>query len=159
MDRRAFVDALGSVVEHSPWVAERAWELRPFRSRQRLQLAFETALRTAPAEERLQVLRAHPELARRETPGGMTGSSQREQHGAGLDRLSDVERSAFRELNARYRERFGFPFISCVGEHSVTSLLAWGAVRLERSAADEAVTAVAEVGKIVGLRLGERVSG
>jgi 2-oxo-4-hydroxy-4-carboxy-5-ureidoimidazoline decarboxylase len=63
MDRDAFTFTLGSVVEHSPWVAELAWELRPFRSLERLQLAFETAIRTAPRECRLEVLNAHPELA------------------------------------------------------------------------------------------------
>ena len=65
---------------------------------------------------------------------------------------------ALRAINAGYRERFGFPFISCVREHSVASLLAWGAARLEREGEDEAATALAEVGKIIGLRLRGLVS-
>ena len=159
LDRDPFPSALGAVVEHSPWVAQRAWELRPFGSRERLQLAFETAIRTAPRERRLEVLHAHPELGGRVTPEErLTESSASEQRAARLDRLSAEELAALRELNRDYRGRFGFPFISCAREHTVRSLLAWGAARLERDLEDEEATALAEVGKIIGLRLRERVS-
>ncbi len=154
MDRATFTSELGPVVEHSPWVAEEAWRLRPFGSPERLQLAFETAIRTAPPGRRLEVLHAHPELAGREAAAGeLTGASAAEQRAARLDRLSADELAGLRAINAGYRERFGFPFISCVREHSVASLLAWGAARLERDREDEAATALAEVGKIIGLRL------
>ena len=159
MDRATFTSELGAVVEHSPWVAEAAWALRPFGSRERLELAFETAIRTAPAERRLEVLHAHPELAGREaSTGELTGASAAEQRAARLDRLSAGELARLRAINAGYRERFGFPFISCVGEHSVASLLAWGDARLERGGEDETATALAEVGKILGRRLRQRVS-
>jgi 2-oxo-4-hydroxy-4-carboxy--5-ureidoimidazoline (OHCU) decarboxylase len=88
----------------------------------------------------------------------LTDSSAREQRAARLDQLSATELAALRELNLGYRERFGFPFISCVREHSVASLLAWGAARLRRDPDEEAATALAEVGKIIGLRLRERVA-
>jgi OHCU decarboxylase len=159
MDRDAFTAAMRRVVEHSPWVAELAWELRPFGSPEGLHLAFETVIRTAPTERRMQVLRAHPELAGREAQAGrLTLLSAAEQQSARLDQLSGAELNALQKLNAGYRDRFGFPFISCVREHSVASLLAWGRVRLGRDEADEAATAVAEVGKIIGLRLRERVT-
>jgi OHCU decarboxylase len=159
MDRDAFTLAFGSVAEYSRWVAEQVWELRPFQSLERLQLAFETAIRTAPRERRLEVLRAHPELGGRAArEGELTESSASEQREARLDRLSTDELATLRELNLGYRSRFGFPFISCVREHSVASLLAWGAARLERAPEDEEATALAEVGKIIGLRLRERVN-
>jgi 2-oxo-4-hydroxy-4-carboxy-5-ureidoimidazoline decarboxylase len=158
MDRDAFTSALGEVVEHSPWVAEQAWELRPFGSRERLALAFETVIRTAPPNQRMEVLSAHPDLAGREAAAGeLSASSASEQRIAKLDRLSSQDLAALRELNRTYRGRFGFPFISCVREHSVDSLLAWGAARLQREPAEETATALAEVGKIIGLRLRERV--
>lgn len=159
MDRETFIATLGALVEHSPWVAERAWELRPFGSRERLQLAFEAAIRTASPELRMEVLRSHPVLAGREADGReLTESSASEQRAAKLDRLSPADLAALHALNRGYRERFGFPFISCVREHSVVSLLAWGTARLQRELEDEAATALAEVGKIVGLRLRECVS-
>jgi OHCU decarboxylase len=159
MDSEEFVAALGPAVEHSPWVAAEAWRRRPFGSLAALRLAFDAAIRTAPRERRLELLRAHPELAGREAAAGeLTGASAREQRAARLDRLAPDELAALQELNAGYRDRFGFPFIACVREHSVGSLLAWGRARLGREAAEEEATAIAEVGKIVGLRLGELVA-
>jgi 2-oxo-4-hydroxy-4-carboxy-5-ureidoimidazoline decarboxylase len=159
MDSEMFVAALGSAVEHSPWVALEAWRRRPFESVVALQLAFEAAIRGAPRERRLELLRAHPELAGREAAAGeLTGASAREQRAARLDRLGADELAALTTLNADYRARFGFPFIACVREHSVESLLAWGRARLAREPDAEAATALAEVGKIVGLRLRELVA-
>jgi 2-oxo-4-hydroxy-4-carboxy-5-ureidoimidazoline decarboxylase len=154
-----FVAALGSAVEHSPWVAREAWRRRPFGSVAALRLAFEAAIRGAPRERRLELLRAHPELAGREAAAGeLTGASAREQRAARLDRLAPDELAALTRLNADYRARFGFPFVACVREHSVESLLAWGRARLARDPGDEEDTALAEVGKIVGLRLRELVA-
>jgi 2-oxo-4-hydroxy-4-carboxy-5-ureidoimidazoline decarboxylase len=159
MDRDAFASALGWVVEHSPWVAERAWERRPFGSREGLALAFEAAIRTAPAAQMMQVLRAHPELGGREAAAGaLTAASTAEQRAARLDKLSAEEAVRLAALNRGYRERFGFPFIACVREHTIASLFAWAEARLRREPAEETVTAVAEVGKIIGLRLREQVS-
>ncbi len=154
MDPGAFRAALGGVVEHSPWVAEAARHRAPFGSPVALRLAFAAALHTATLEERLGLLRSHPELAGREAQAGeLTAASRAEQRSARLDRLTPDEFAALRALNAAYRERFGFPFIACVGEHSLESLLAWGRVRLAREPEAEAETALAEVGKIVDVRL------
>jgi 2-oxo-4-hydroxy-4-carboxy-5-ureidoimidazoline decarboxylase len=160
MDPEAFVAALGSAVEHSPWVALEAWRQRPFGSIAALQLAFEAAMRGAPRDRRLELLRAHPALAGREAAAGeLTGASAREQRAARLDRLAADELAALTAINADYGARFGFPFIACVREHSVESLLAWGRARLAHDPEAEAATALAEVGKIVGLRLRELVAG
>jgi 2-oxo-4-hydroxy-4-carboxy-5-ureidoimidazoline decarboxylase len=159
MDADRFVAALGAAVEHSPWVAREAWRSRPFESVAALELAFEAAVRRAPRERRLELLHAHPELAGREAAAGeLTGASAREQRAARLDRLAPAELLALTALNADYRARFGFPFIACVREHSVESLLAWGRARLARDPEAEAATALAEIGKIVGLRLRDLVA-
>jgi OHCU decarboxylase len=159
LDSEAFVAALGAVAEHSPWVAREAWRCRPFDSLAGLRLAFESAIRGAAPERRLELLRAHPELAGREAAAGeLTGASASEQRAARLDRLTPDELAALTRLNADYRERFGFPFIACVREHSVASLLAWAEARLAREPEAETETAIAEVCKIVSLRLGELVA-
>ena len=59
-------------------------------------------------------------------------------------------------MNAAYRERFGFPFVVCVREHTPESILAWGEQRLTRSPAEELDTALGEIAKIARLRLEER---
>jgi OHCU decarboxylase len=159
-DREAFVARYGAVFEHSPWVAEAAWEAGPFDSVEALHAALVAAVERAPRERRLALIRAHPDLAGRAAIAGeLTPDSTREQASAGLDRLTPEEYAAFTKANAAYRERFGFPFISCVREHSVASLLTWGRARLEREPDAEARTALAEVDKIVGLRLQALVAG
>jgi OHCU decarboxylase len=156
MDEEAFVAAFGPVFEHSPWVAREAWRRRPFGNVDRLHAAFAETLRGAPREAQLALIRAHPELAGREAQEGeLTAASGREQASAGLDRLSPAEHARLQALNRDYRERFGFPLVICVREHTKDSLLEWGQVRLARSREEEVATALGEVAKIARLRLDE----
>ena len=111
-------------------------------------------MRSAPRERQLALIRAHPQLAGRQAEEGeLTEESSREQASAGLDRLSPAEHARLAELNRRYGERFGFPMIVCVREHTTDSILAWGSARLERSPDDELATALGEIAKIADLRL------
>jgi 2-oxo-4-hydroxy-4-carboxy-5-ureidoimidazoline decarboxylase len=154
MSEEEFVAGFGALFEHSPWVAQEAWRRRPFGSSGALHAAFEDAMRSAPREKQLALIRAHPELAGREAEEGeLTEESGREQASAGLDRLSRAEHAQLTELNRRYCERFGFPMIVCVREHTKDSILAWGSARLERSADEEVATALGEIAKIADLRL------
>jgi OHCU decarboxylase len=147
---------LGTLFEHSPWVAEAAWREQPFATVAELEAALETAMREAPRERQLDLLRAHPELAGREAQERtLTRESTHEQASAGLDRLSADELQALRRLNRSYRERFGFPLIVCVREHTKDSILAWGAARLENSREHEIEVALGEVTKIARLRLAD----
>jgi OHCU decarboxylase len=156
MDEAAFVAKFGAVFEHSPWVAREAWRRRPFGSVSALHAAFETAMRSAPLDARVALIRAHPELAGRETQeGGLTADSGREQASAGLDRLSRAEHEQLDELNRSYRERFGFPLIVCVREHTKDSILEWGRERLAHSRDEEIDTALGEIAKIARMRLKE----
>jgi 2-oxo-4-hydroxy-4-carboxy-5-ureidoimidazoline decarboxylase len=159
LDRAAFVAAFGSVFEHSPWVAEDAAARRPFAGLDDLHGAFAAALRAAPRARQLALIRAHPELAGREAQAGeLTRESAREQSSAGLDRLSGEQVRALRALNAAYRERFGFPLVICVREHSFASLMAFGAARLGHDAEAEVDVALGEIAKIARLRLEDVVA-
>jgi OHCU decarboxylase len=158
MGEDAFVAALDGVVEHSPWVARAASGDRPFASVEALRRALEAAMRAAPRERQVALIRAHPELAGREARAGeLTAASAGEQARAGLDRMSAGELAALQSLNGDYRERFGFPFVVCVREHTTDSILAWGAERLAHSAEQEVAIALGEIGKIAGLRLADRL--
>ena len=159
MDRERFVAALGGVFEHSPWVARGAWARRPFGSAEELRDALEAAMRAAPRPRQLDLIRAHPELAGREARAGeLTAESAGEQARAGLDRLSADELRRLQTLNAAYRERFGFPLVVCVREHTKDSILACGRDRLGHGTDDEVAIALGEVAKIAGLRLRDLVS-
>jgi OHCU decarboxylase len=155
-----FVATFGGLFEHSPWVARAAWRRRPFADEGELKEAFEVALREASSEAQLALIRAHPELAGREAAEGeLTAESAREQASAGLDRLSRADFEALQRLNAAYRERFGFPLLVCVREHTVGSILAWGAARLEHTREQEIEIAIGEIAKIAALRLDDLLEG
>jgi OHCU decarboxylase len=156
LDERRFVSALGSLFEHSPWVAEAAWRRRPFGSFAELHAALEVAMRDAPRERQLALIRAHPELAGREAEEGtLTRESSHEQASAGLDRLTADELEALQRLNSAYGERFGFPLIVCVREHTKDSIIAWGVARLAHSREEEIDIALGEIAKIARLRLAD----
>jgi len=154
MDRSAFWAALGSIFEGSPWVAERAWEARPFTCRESVHTAMCAAVRQAPEADRLALLRAHPDLAGKAARArAMSAASVTEQASAGLDRLSDDEFARFERLNAAYRERFGFPFVIAVRRHDRAGILAAYERRLSNTREMEIAAALAEVFDIARLRL------
>src|SRR5215475_5440195 len=123
-DRDGFVAALGDIYEHAPWVARAAYDRRPFASLAALDAAMRDAVRAAAEDERLALIKGHPDLAGKAARAGtMTAHSVAEQTSAGLDRLSEAEFARFHQLNDTYRARFGIPFIVCVRRHGKDSIL------------------------------------
>lgn len=150
-----FVSRFGSLYEHSPWVAEEAWNARPFASLDDLRGAMVEAVRAAPAERKMDLIRAHPDLAGKAAVAGeLTWESEGEQASAGLDRLSPSEYEEFQQLNESYREKFGFPMVVAVRRHgSKESILRSAKERLGNSREREAETALDEIHEIARLRL------
>lgn len=156
LDQAAFVAVLGHLFEHSPWVAAETWVRRPFRDAAHLQAELCATMRGASAERQLALIRAHPDLAGRlAQQKKLTAESTREQASAGLDQMSDAELARFQELNARYRERFGFPFIICARLNARDAILAAMQARSTNSPEQEHAAALAEIEKIAGLRLND----
>lgn len=157
MTRARFVERFGGIVEHSPWVAERAFalELGPAHdSAAGLAHALARVLRSASEPERLGVLRAHPDLAGKLAQARrLTADSAAEQASAGLDALTDAERERFTALNGTYVARHGFPFIIAVRDHDKASILAAFERRIGNDRATEFAEALAQVERIAALRL------
>jgi len=155
--RGDFIEKFGGVFEHSPFIAERAYDagliLVPLTAKG-VHAALVSIFRKASREERLSVLRAHPDLAGRlAIAGELTEDSRQEQAGAGLDRLMPSEHARFTELNAAYTEKFGFPFIIAVKGLDRQDILAAFEKRIHNGAEEEFETATAQVEKIALLRL------
>ncbi|MFA6157803.1 allantoinase PuuE [Mesorhizobium sp.] len=157
MEFETFVHTFGGVFEHSPWIAERAYELE-------LGPAHDTAgglhnalcriFRAASETERLGVLNAHPDLAGKLAAARrLTAESAREQASAGLDALTDAERDQFSRLNATYVTSFGFPFIIAVKGKTREEILAEFEARIGNSRQVEFETACKQVERIALLRL------
>ena len=159
LDAAAFATRFGDIAEASPWVAEAAFASRPFPDREALVDAFASVVRAAPHERQLALLRAHPDLAgRAAVAGDIADESRREQAGAGLDRLTAEEFARFHDLNARYRERFGFPFIFAVKGAMKEAILAAFEARIDNDADTERATALANVERILRFRIEDRVA-
>jgi chitin deacetylase len=157
MDRESFVAKFGGIYEHSPWVAEaaHALELGPAHdSAAGLAHAMARAFRRGSAEARMQVLRAHPDLAGKLAAAKrLTAESTAEQSSAGLDALTDAERASFQNLNTEYVAKHGFPFIIAVRDNTKDSILSAFQTRIANDSATEFATACAQVERIAALRL------
>ena len=150
LDRPGFVAALGAVFEDSPWVAERAWTHRPFAGLTSLHEAMTHQVLASSRNEQLTLLRAHPDLGAR---ARMSASSEQEQAGAGLDRLTPAQYEHLTSANARYRERFGFPFLFAVRGSTATQILAALDARVDAAPDVEFETALRQVFTIARFRL------
>ena len=140
-----------ALFEHSPWVEERA-DSRPSSGDRHADLM--AVVEDATREEKLALIRAHPELAGKAAiDGSLTEASAAEQASAGLDRLTPAEFDRFHALNAAYREKFGFPFIICVRLTDKAGILDAMERRLGNDRDTEIATAIEQIGEIVRLRL------
>jgi 2-oxo-4-hydroxy-4-carboxy-5-ureidoimidazoline decarboxylase len=159
MDRRTFVAALGDIFEHSPWIADTAYDARPFASLQGLYQALTDTVIGVDAARQMALIAGHPDLAGKAArEGAITADSKMEQASASLDRLSEQEFEKFHKLNDAYRVKFSIPFIVCVRRHSKDSILRQFERRLANSEAAERETALNEIFRIAALRLDQRVS-
>ena len=154
LDRRAFVERLGGVVEHTAWIADAAWPGRPYANVDALHAAMVAALMAAPIETQLAVIRAHPELAGKAAiRGEMTADSKQEQGGAGLTQCSPQEFARLSALNKAYKAKFGFPFIIAVKGLDRKAIIDRFEVRLEHDRVTEFGEALAQIARISRLRL------
>ena len=175
-----FVDKVGRFFQGGDWIAESAWEKRPFQSIYELRRALQEAVFNAPSERQVELIRSYPDLGRMLKPeqtslgagsrdrsgsynvldvmqirvaGLLAVESLRDQSSAGLDRLSPEEYESFSKLNSDYRDKFGFPLVVCVRENTKETILASGKERLENSPVREKAFALVEIAKIANLRL------
>jgi OHCU decarboxylase len=158
MSVQEFTAALGSIFEHSPWVAQRAAPLRPFGDRAALHQAMCQQVAAASVAEQDALILAHPKLgARGRQRAQLTHSSAQEQSRAGLDACSDAEFAELLRLNELYMARFAMPFILAVRGHTPGSILAALTQRLDHEPAIERTTALQQIERIAGFRLNDLV--
>jgi OHCU decarboxylase len=157
MGRAEFVQHFGGIYEHSPWIAEQAFDAGiglGQDSAPGLHSALAHVFRSADDTARLGVLTAHPDLAGKLAAARrLTPESTAEQAGAGLDALTDAERARFSDLNARYVARFGFPFILAVRDHDKAAILETFERRLTQDRDSEFAEACHQVERIAHHRL------
>ncbi|MBT8137793.1 MAG: 2-oxo-4-hydroxy-4-carboxy-5-ureidoimidazoline decarboxylase [Gammaproteobacteria bacterium] len=157
MDEQTFLATFGGVYENSPWIAELLWQRGRLSGEvDKLAAKLAAIVNEAEREQQLELIRAHPELAGRAALAGeLTAESADEQASAGLDQCGEDELEQLRELNAAYREKFGFPFILAVKGASRQQVLDVFSRRLKNAPEAEFENAMAEIHRIARLRLQE----
>ena len=161
LGEREFVERFGGVFEHSPWVAQRAWGRKPFRSVEALHAAMMQAVAQAGKEVQLALIRAHPELAGAEAKQAtLTVDSSSEQGRLGFTRLSHEQCALMENLNLQYKTRFGFPCVVALRLHATReSVVAEMQRRLANDADTEMKNALEQIGHITRGRLAKIVDG
>ena len=149
-----FVESLGGIFEHSPWVADLVYEDRPFETIGQLQQTMLEAVRHSPEMQRMALICSHPELAGKEAAAGtLTEDSRQEQSRAGLDQCTAEDLAQLQSLNRAYRKNFEFPFVIAVTGLNKAQIIAALESRLKNSFTVEFDASIAEIGKISMIRL------
>ena len=154
MEREQFVTEFGGLFQGPPWIAEQAYDARPFEDVYALRRAFHDVLFQAPPDKQLELINAYPDIGS-VFRGDRSPSvlSIKDQAFAGLDRLDTDEHHNLGDLTSAYRKKFGFPLIIAVRENTKETILRSGNARLDNSPAAEQATALVEIAKIANLRL------
>ncbi|WP_174714918.1 2-oxo-4-hydroxy-4-carboxy-5-ureidoimidazoline decarboxylase [Marinomonas hwangdonensis] len=162
LNEAAFIALFASVYEHSSWVAEQLWRQKSehpseyFNDMEKIQTAMRGIVDQSTDEQKLLLLRAHPDLAGKAAlSGSLTPASKSEQSGAGLDQCSQEELAYFLQLNDQYHSKFGFPFIMAVKGATKEQILAGFESRMPNDLQTEFDRAMSEVHKIAAFRLAD----
>ncbi len=157
LSRDTFVKAFADIYEHSPWVAEKAFDLGRDSSIDEidgLHQRMADLLLSASHESQLALINAHPDLAgKAAVRGELTEASTSEQAGAGIHECTAEEFARFTELNDAYKAKFGFPFIMAVKGSNRHQILAAFEERIHNSPEAEFNRALTEINKIALFRL------
>ena len=160
LSRPAFIDLLGGIYEHSPWVAELTFAKHAFDSVAALHQTMIDIVKASDLDKRLALIRNHPELAGKEAAEGtLTTDSKKEQSRAGLNQCSAEELEQIRALNKSYLQKFSFPFVIAVSGLNKHQIIAAMQTRLESDEATEFATSLNEIDKIAKIRLDALIDG
>lgn len=157
LTQEAFVEQFGGVYEDSPWVAERTWQAG-VDVRHSVIATFATAmaetLSKANDQEKLLLIRAHPDLAGKAArQGELTNESTDEQSSSGLNQCTGEELARFQSMSDAYKEKFEIPFIMAVRGSNRHQILAEFEERLPNERDVEIQRALSEINRIAMLRL------
>jgi OHCU decarboxylase len=106
-------------------------------------------------DNQIKILQAHPDLANKTKIGSLTLDSINEQNSAGLDKCTPEEFVEFKNLNFKYKKKFGFPFIFAVKDKTKLEILTNFRKRISYDINIEFEEAKKQVKEIASLRLNE----
>ena len=150
-----FIKVFANIFENAIWIAEKLYNQKPFDNFEELSSKILNIFETSTKEKQLKILNSHPDLANKAKISSLTTESREEQSNAGLDQCSEKEFIEFKNLNEKYKKKFGFPFIYAVKGKSKMEILSNFRRRISYDIKDEFIEAKKQVKKIASLRLNE----
>ena len=153
LSRTEFVEIFANIFEKTKWIAEKLYNQKPFDSFVELRSQMLGIFEIASKKTQLKILRAHPDLANKVVVNSLTKNSRAEQSNAGLDQCSEQEFNEFKNLNKKYKQKFGFPLIIAVKGKNKIEILSEFKKRILNSVDKEFKEAIKQVVKIANLRL------
>ena len=147
-----FISIFGNVFEKTQWIAEKAYNSKPYKNLEELFSKMMEIFENSKKERHLEILNAHPDLAIEKK---LTEDSKNEQKNAILDQCTDEEFVEFRKLNNEYKKKFEFPFIIAVKGKNKEEILNNFRQRLTNNINLEFEEAKKQVKKIASFRLSE----
>eukprot|EP00532_Pseudo-nitzschia_australis_P009518 CAMPEP_0168166160 /NCGR_PEP_ID=MMETSP0139_2-20121125/1872_1 /TAXON_ID=44445 /ORGANISM="Pseudo-nitzschia australis, Strain 10249 10 AB" /LENGTH=321 /DNA_ID=CAMNT_0008083325 /DNA_START=172 /DNA_END=1137 /DNA_ORIENTATION=+ len=160
------VQVLGEIYEHSPWVVEELTKdgnretLAKISTVSELASQLKSIVNEASDEQKLTLLRAHPDLCEKvEAMKSLTKESQEEQSRSGLQSMEGEELKKFKSMNESYKKKFGFPFILAVRNAGKSTVLSALEGRLKNSSSQQEFSvALEQVHNIAWMRLLTKVN-
>ena len=150
-----FIKVFANIFENARWIAEELYNQKPFDNFEELSSKILNIFETATKEKQLKILNSHPDLARKTKISLLTSDSQKEQSNVGLDHCSEEEFNEFKDLNDKYKKKFGFPFIFAVQGKSKLEILNNFRQRISYDVNVEFIESKKQVKKIANIRLNE----
>jgi len=155
LTKNDFIDIFGNVFEKTYWIADKAFNLKPYKNFNELLSTIIKIYESSSKEDCLKIFNAHPELA---VEKKLTEDSQKEQGNASLNQCNNEEFNEFQNLNNEYRKKFGFPFIIAVKGKNKDEILINFKKRIKNEINLEFNEAKKQVKKIATFRLNEIIN-
>jgi len=155
LNKSDFLSIFGNIFEKTEWIAEKVFDLKPFKSNDDLFSKMINLYEICDKEQILIILNSHPELA---VEKKLTKDSSNEQSGASLNECTVEEFEEFKKLNIEYRAKFGFPFIIAVKGKNKNNILNDFRKRIQNDLNSEFEEAKKQVIKIASFRFNDITS-
>ena len=150
-----FIKVFANIFEKAAWIAKELYKQKPYENFNNLSSKMIEIFENTSKKNQLKILNAHPDLADKTKIGSLTVDSKKEQSNAGLDQCTEKEFNEFKNLNDKYKKKFGFPFIYAVKGKEKKEILSNFRQRSLNDINVEFIEAKKQVKTIASLRLNE----
>ena len=155
LSKTEFTEVFGNIFENASWITKKLYVKKPFENFKDLSKKMISIFENTDNQSKLKILQSHPDLADKAKIGTLTPDSNKEQSIARLDQCTEEEFNEFKNLNYRYKSKFGFPFILAVKERNKSEILVNFKKRILSDKKIEFDEAIKQVKQIASLRLNE----